>query len=120
MAAIKSKSIARKAKPAANKTKAKKSATRKTGKAVPHTKNQKAAKGVPAVSSAAAAVSVGDVVRRSGGGNDGELGRVCAINSIGICCVQFEQTGCMPVPIAALVPANGNPPACSSECSGGC
>ncbi len=149
MATSKRAFTAQKNKPAASKTKSKKPDTSKTAAPkklkLSTTKSKTSAKRKTSVKSrkdatpraamrkvrtadsvareadlASTAISVGDAVRRLRAGDDGELGRVCTINSIGICCVQFEQSSCMPVPIAALKRVEGNPPACTQECSSEC
>lgn len=64
-------------------------------------------------------LSVGSVVRLRDAGDSGELGRICKITVVG-CCVQFAETGCLPVPLSALVPATGSAPSCTTACSEGC
>ena len=61
-------------------------------------------------------VVVGDIVKNAAG----EIGRVCRVNDFEeTACVQFS-TGCRKVALAALQPANGEPPPCSAQCMDGC
>lgn len=64
-------------------------------------------------------VAVGDVVVIANQGGKADPGRVCKDNGITVC-VHFRSGGCLRVAKAALEVIDGNAPACSDECTGGC
>ena len=64
-------------------------------------------------------VAVGDVVKFSGSGPKGEIGRVCKDNGITVC-VQFASSGCLRVGKEDREVTTGNAPECSRQCKEGC